>query len=411
MKWISLFIILLLPLSSSFGRGKVELGVDLFFKDGHTEDVKNKRVGLITNHTGLNADLRSTVDLFKEKSKDFTLVALFSPEHGLNGVDYAGESVEYTNKEGDKILIHSLHGKTRRPSKEMLQDIDVLIFDIQDIGVRPYTYAATLFYVMEEAVKYNIEVIVLDRPNPINGVVVDGPMLQKKWRSFIGYVNVPYCHGMTIGELALFFNEEYKVECNLTVIPMKGWERWMSFKDTGLHWVPTSPYVPEESTPVFSATTGLLGELSLVNIGIGYTLPFKIVGAPWINAKDFAEHLNHQKLPGVKFLAFHFRPMHGLYASKNCQGVKILITDEERYRPLAVQYLLLGMLKTLYPKEVASRLDVIDASKKKLFCQANGNDEILALLMEERYPAWKMIKFQEEQRKAFVEKRLKYLLY
>jgi uncharacterized protein YbbC (DUF1343 family) len=388
---------------------KVEVGLDLFFKDGRAEMIRHKRVGLITNQTGVNSALVSSIELFQQNAKEFSLVALFSPEHGISGTAYAGEKVESGKRKA--IPVHSLHGKTRRPSEQMLQGIDVLVFDIQDIGVRSYTYASTLFYVIEEAAKKGIDVIVLDRPNPINGLVVDGPMLQKKWRSFIGYINVPYCHGLTIGELALFFNEEYKIGCKLTVVAMKGWERWMGFQDTGLPWIPTSPYVPEHDTPLFAASTGILGELGMVNIGIGYTLPFKIVGAPWIQGTEFAEQLNSQKLPGVKFLPFSFRPMHGLYASKDCQGVKIMVTNSEQYRPLAVQYLILGTLKSLYPKEISSRLDAVDSTKRKLFCQANGNDEIFTLLATERSPAWKMIRFQEDARKRFVEKRKKYLLY
>ena len=148
---------------------------------------------------------------------------------------------------------------------------------------------------MEEAAKRKISVLVLDRPNPMNGLIVDGPALKEEWRSFLGYIDVCYCHGMTIGELAYFFNEEYHVGCDLTVIAMTGWQRWMAFKDTGLQWIPTSPYIPEDDTPFFYATTGILGELSLVNIGIGYTQPFKLVGAPWIRAEAFAERLDAEK--------------------------------------------------------------------------------------------------------------------
>jgi uncharacterized protein YbbC (DUF1343 family) len=408
-KAFALLLIFVMFCSSAHCAKKVELGIDIFFKDEIYTSLKHKKVGLITNQTGLSRDLHSTIDLFKQHAKHIQLVALFSPEHGIEGASYAGEHVDHTK--ANQLPVYSLHGKTRRPTDKMLEGIDVLIFDIQDIGVRAYTYEATLFYVMEEAAKRQIEVIVLDRPNPINGLIVDGPMLQKEWRSFLGYVNVPYCHGMTLGELARFFNTEYRINCALKIVQMTGWERWMTFKDTGLHWIPTSPNVPEADTPIFAATTGILGELSIVNIGIGYTMPFKIVGAPWIKAKEFAEHLNSQKMAGVQFLPFHFRPMFGLYASKNCEGVNIIITDVQQYHPVSVQYLLMGMLKTMYPKEVGTRLDSIDPTKKKLFCQANGNEELFSLLKTERYPAWKMIQFEEDQRKLFLQKRQKYLLY
>ena len=199
----------------------------------------------------------------------------------------------------------------------MLKGIDLLIYDIQDIGSRSYTFLSTLLYVMEEAAKQQIKVMVLDRPNPINGIVMDGPMLEEKWRSFLGYINVPYCHGMTIGELAQYFNGEYKIGCDLEVIPMKGWKRTMSFKDTHLPWVPTSPHVPEAETALVYPVTGILGELGIVNIGIGYTLPFKLIGAPWIQAEAFAEQLNQQQFPGVRFLPFYYRPFYGKFEGEN----------------------------------------------------------------------------------------------
>jgi uncharacterized protein YbbC (DUF1343 family) len=395
--------------TSLFSQAKVQLGVDVFFQEPHKEKLKGKRLGLITNHTGMNGSLKSTIDLFLENSSQFTLAAIFCPEHGLSGIGYAAEKIEHFVDKN--IPIYSLHGDSRRPSAKMLKEIEVLVYDIQETGVRAYTYASTLFYAMEEAAAHKIPVVVFDRPNPLSGLLVDGPMMKDKFRSFVGYVNVPYCHGMTIGELALFFNEEYKIGCDLMVVPMKGWERKMSFNDTGLTWIPTSPYVPEPDTPFYSATTGIMGELELVNIGIGYTLPFKLVGAPWINGEDFAKQLNAQNFPGVYFIPFAFRPFYGLYKGKDCHGVKIVITDYAQYKPLSVQYLLLGMLKTLYPKEIESKLREISHAKAKFFSQINGNDEFFEWLKNEKYIAWKFIEFQKEERDQFLPKREKYLLY
>jgi len=293
----------------------------------------------------------------------------------------------------------------------MLRGIEIVIFDIQDIGIRPYTYISSLFYMMEEAAKYGIEIIVLDRPNPMGGIIVDGPMLDKNWRSFIGYVNVPYCHGMTVGELAQFFNAEYAIHAKLRVIPLQGWKRDMDFFHTGLIWIPTSPYVPEADTPFYMATTGLLGELELVNIGIGYTLPFKCVGAPWIDADTFAAKLNEQRCAGVHFLPFHYRPFYGLYKEEECHGVLIRILDPTCYRPSTTQYLIMGILKSLYPKEVERRLTHQNSGKKQLFCKANGNAEAWRLLREEKYIAWKLVALDKEERKHFLEIRKKYLLY
>lgn len=386
----------------------IDLGIDVFFKEGHYKQLKGKKIGLITNHTGVNKECVPTAELIRAKDNDLGLVALFCPEHGFDGSAYAAEKI------GDgvdrcRIPIYSLHGDTRRPTDEMLKGIDVLIYDIQDIGVRPYTYATTLFYVMEEAAKRKIQVIVMDRPNPINGMIVDGSMLEEKWRSFIGYINIPYCHGMTIGELAGLFNAEYKVECDLKVIPMKGWDRSMRFSDTGLLWIPTSPNIPEPDTPLFCASTGIIGELGIVNIGIGYTLPFKVVGAPWINAELFADRLNAQNLSGVHFIPFHFSPFYGSLKGEECHGVLIKVTNSKTYRPLSVQYLLIGLLKSLYPNQVKEALEKINQTKKQLFCNANGNEEIYRLLKDEQYIAWRMISYGKKEREEFKKIREKYL--
>lgn len=385
--------------------GAVSPGLEVFFQENLHEKLADKRFGLITNHTGVDLQMRSSVELFQEFTN---LVALFSPEHGLKGQHYAWEAVSHSMQ--DKIPVYSLHGETRRAKPEMLKGIDVLVYDIQCTGVRAYTYPTTLFYMMEEAAKLGIEMIVLDRPNPINGLIVDGPMLDEKWRSFIGYINVPYCHGMTIGELARFFNEEYKIGCKLRVVPMKGWDRSMSYRDTGLVWIPPSPNIPEPDTPLFCPATGILGELQLLNIGVGFTMPFKIVGAPWVDAAVFAEKLNGQKLPGVRFHPFYFRPFWGLYKGVDCQGVLIQVTDMKTYKPVCVQYLLLGMIKSLYPQEFAKRSSLSE-SRKELFCKANGTDQIFKILTQEKYAVWKLLEFDRAERTAFLEKRKKYLLY
>jgi uncharacterized protein YbbC (DUF1343 family) len=391
---------------SAFSHEKVMPGVNVFFEDRYYEALKNKRIGLITNQTGVDWNMRSTVQLFLEHAPVLQVVALFSPEHGLNGQKYA--AVRVKDDQASDIPVYSLHGDTRRPTSEMLKGVDVLIYDIQCVGSRAYTYPTTLFYAMEEAAKKGIEVIVLDRPNPINGLTIDGPMLDEKWRSFIGYVNVPYCHGMTIGELAQFFNAEYHVGCKLKVIPMKGWKRSMTYSDTKLVWIPPSPNIPEADTPLFYPSTGILSGLKILNVGVGYTLPFKIVGAPWIDAKKYAAKLNEQKLGGVCFLPFYFRPFYGLYKGEDCQGVLIRATDPRRYRPIAVQYVLLGVLKSMYPKEFANRLSKVPSLD--LFNQANGTDAVYRILSEEKYATWKLLELHRPERKAFAEIRKKYLL-
>lgn len=385
----------------------IDLGIDTLFKENYDKELKDKRVGLISNHTGVDSHLQPTIKVLQNNG--IKLIALFTPEHGWEGNQYANKKVVTRTKNG--LPLHSLYDTTRRPNDHMLKDVDLLMYDIQDIGVRSYTYGTTLLYVMEEAAKRNIPVIVLDRPNPINGMIIDGGMLEKKWRSFIGYINVPYCHGMTIGELALFFNGEYKIGCNLKVIPMKGWQRTMTFKDTGLSWIPTSPHIPEADTPIFYASTGILGELGMVNIGVGYTLPFKIIGAPWINAELFSKKLNSQRMSGVYFVPFHYSPFYGSLKNQECHGVLIRITNLQQYRPLHVQSLLIGTLKNLYPQKMKECLEKMDKNKKTLLCKAAGNEEIYRLMLSEHHITWKMITYQQEERERFKKTRKKYLLY
>lgn len=410
------FILLFLSILSLFTHlqaakpPKVKVGAELLFTDAYANLIKGKRVGLITNHTAVNNKMISTIDLLKKNAAKygFTLTALFAPEHGITGSAHASEAVK-DEKDPDGIPIYSLHGSTRRPTEKMLAKIDLLLFDIQDIGSRSYTYSTTLFYAMEEAAKRHIPVVVLDRPNPINGLVIDGPMLEEKWRSMVGYINVPYCHGMTIGELARFFNAEYQVGCQLEVVPMKGWQRSMTFQDTGLPWVPTSPYVPEATTAFFYPITGILGELKIVNTGIGYTLPFKLVGAPWIDAKLFAQQLNNQKFPGVYFEPFCYRPFYGRFAHEDCEGVLIVVTDPLSYKPVSTQFLLMGMLKSLYPEKFKEAL-ANSSDRKSMFCKVNGTDKIYNIVSKEKNIVWKLRSFQEKEREEFAQLRKKYLM-
>jgi len=387
----------------------VKVGMERLLSPEYQHLVKNKRIGLITNQTGVLSNLQTNIDYLysRQKSHHFQLAALFAPEHGINGAQHASEEV--VEAKYRKIPVYSLHGKTRRPTKEMLSRIDVLVFDIQDIGSRSYTFVNTLFYAMEEAKKAGIPVIVTDRPNPINGRVVDGPMLENKWRSFLGYVNVPYCHGMTVGELARFFNKEYQVGCELYVIPMQGWKREMTFQDTRLPWVPTSPNIPEPTTTFYYPITGIIGELQLVNIGIGFTMPFKVVGAPWINGEQLAEKLNGQKLPGIKFHPFCYKPYYGKYAKEECSGVLITVTDPETFLPVQTQYMLIGMMKSLYPKKFEAALQQCEKNLD-LFHKVNGSEIPYHILKSQRYPGWALREVHQQERGKFKQLRTKYLI-
>jgi len=409
MHYVFFFIVAFFP-SLVLASPRISLGIDRLMTADFTPLLRNKRIGLICNHTSVNSKGEPTVEVLKRHAKEgeYTLISLFAPEHGVRGSAHAEKHVadEY---DSDGIPVYSLFGATMRPTERMLQEIDVFIYDIQDIGTRSYTYSTTLFLAMEEAAKRDIQVIVLDRPNPINGLIVDGPMVEEKWRSIVGYVNVPYCHGMTIGELAHFFNEEYHIGCSLDVVPMKGWKRRMSFQDTGLVWIPSSPHIPEPSTVFYYPSTGMLGELQLLNIGVWYSLPFKIVGAPWIDADAFSQKLNEQKFPGVDFRPFHFRPYYGRFAHQECHGVLIVITDTEHYKPATTQYLLLGMLKSLYPKQFQ---DAVKAAEKRktMFCRVNGTEEVYRLMTQEKYIIWPLKELHRKEREAFLARRQKYLI-
>jgi uncharacterized protein YbbC (DUF1343 family) len=389
--------------------GRIEVGIDRLFQPEYTHLVEGKKVGLLTNQTGVNGHLERTLDLFERQHEagKLTLVGVFAPEHGLTGAEYAGEHVP--NQKTEKgVSVYSLYGDTRRPTNEMLKGIDIIVYDIQDIGCRSYTFASTLFFVMEEAAKKGIEVLVLDRPNPMGGKISDGPMVEEKNRSFVGYVNVPYCHGMTIGELSRFFNEEYKVGCALTVVPMKGWKRGMRFEETGLSWIPTSPNIPEPSSPFFYPATGILGELQLVSIGIGGSMPFKVVVAPWIDRKLLAKRLNQGCPEGVHFQETRVKPYTGKNAAKICDGVLIIVTDWNRFNPIRVQYWLFDVLKRMYPKQFRQALLGL-GKQLEFFHRICGTRAVYDILLNEENLYPKLITLQTEERHAFLKLRQKYL--
>lgn len=400
--YLALLFLFIAPLSA----GDVQVGIDVLKAQGFSQ-LKNKKIGLISNQTAVNKELRLTLDILKENAKEYKVVALFAPEHGFFGRDYAAEEVAETEIDG--IPVFSLHGTTRRPTKEMLKGINLLIYDVQDIGSRSYTYITTLFYVMEEAAKHKIPVLVLDRPNPINGITVDGPMLEEEMRSMVGYLNVPYCHGMTIGELARYFNEEYKVGCQLDVVPMRGWLRSMSYRDTGLPWIPTSPHIPESDTPLYYPITGILGEMGIVNIGVGYTLPFKLIGAPWINGKELAKALNAHRHGGIYFTPFYYCPFYGKYKNENCQGVLISVSNPLKYKPLAAQFLLIHTLRKLYPKEFSESLKQ-NKGRKAMFCKVTGSGKAWDLLGQKNNLLGELRALHEGGRRSFLEKRRSYLI-
>jgi len=278
----------------------MELGIDRLESRGF-DSLKGKRVGLITNQTGVNSAGRKTREILA-KASGVKLAALFTPEHGLDGKELAGKYVANRKDPLTGVLAHSLYGPTRKPTPEMLKGIDVLVYDMQDIGVRSYTYVSTMARCMEAAGECGIEFMVLDRPNPLGGVRVEGPPVEPQWISFVGQLPVPYVHGMTCGELARMLNERkwMAAQCRLTVVKMQGWDRSMVWADTGLPWIKTSPNIPRPDSPAYYVATGIAGSLAGLETGVGGPTPFEICAGKGINPEAFSNTIRNLKLDGVQ---------------------------------------------------------------------------------------------------------------
>jgi len=371
-----LLLLFFLILPTVIQAQRVSLGIDVLQKNNFSL-LTGKRVGLITNQTGVNSKLESTLDLFK-RAKNFKLTAVFSPEHGLKGLIAAGQSYNGYIDSLTGIKYFSLYGKTAKPTKEMLEDIDVLVYDIQDIGVRSYTYISTLGLAMEAAAENKIQFIVLDRPNPLGGLRIEGNVVEDDYRSFVSNYAIPYVYGLTCGELANLINTKSalgnKVKCKLTVVKMEGWERNMLYKDTGLIWVPTSPNVPYMETPSYLVASGVLGELVVFGIGITYTLPFQTFAAEWIDADTLAVKMNTLNLPGVLFRPISYKVLYGDWKDKILNGVQIHITDFEKVNLLEMQFYFLQVYHQLYPD--TNTFTLATTARMKMFDKVMGTDRV-----------------------------------
>jgi uncharacterized protein YbbC (DUF1343 family)/CubicO group peptidase (beta-lactamase class C family) len=322
-------------------------GIDVLQRDGYRQLV-DQRIGLITNHTGRNRSGVSDVELFRTAA-GVNLVGLFSPEHGFEGkLDVSKIEDSADKKTGLKIF--SLYGETRKPTPEMLAEIDTLVFDIQDVGARFYTYISTMGEAMRAAAELKKRFVVLDRPNPINGIDVAGPMLDAGSESFVGFHNLPVRHGMTTGELARMLASELKLELDLEVIRCEGWSRNQFWDATNLMWVNPSPNMRSLTQALLYPGVGLL-ETTNVSVGRGTDTPFEILGAPWIHATKFAAALNAQQLAGVAFVPIEFTPNSSKFANESCGGVNLVITDRSSFEPLRVGFELACQLRALYPND------------------------------------------------------------
>ncbi len=388
----------------------VETGLEMLVKSKF-EILKGKKVGLITNPTGVDRNLKSAVDIINS-FPGVKLTALYGPEHGVRGEFTAGEIIGSSVDPVTKLPVYSLYGKTRKPTKEMLKGIDILVYDVQDIGSRSYTFISTLGLAMEAAAENNIPFVVLDRPNPLGGIRMEGCLVQPGFTSFVSQFPVPYIHGMTVGELARFLNEEGLlkdgIKCRLEVIKMTGWNRNMSFEETGLPWVPSSPHIPHARSALFYPATGIIGELYVASIGVGYTLPFQLFAAEWINGDSLAANLNTLNLPGVIFRPVHYKPYYSVSQGKMVHGVQIHLTDQNKAPLTMIQFYILQEAHKLWPDKDFFAL--CEKSRLDMFDKVCGTDEVRTEF-QKTWHVSSILDLWMREIPAFRERAEKYFLY
>ncbi|MGY3717655.1 exo-beta-N-acetylmuramidase NamZ family protein [Sutcliffiella cohnii] len=328
------------------GSNIIKIGLDRLIENPQL--LSGKRIGLITNPTGINYELKSTVDIIHELA-DVQLVALYSVEHGLRGEGQAGENIETYYDKKTNLPVYSLYGKNMRPTKEMVKDIDLFLYDIQDVGVRFYTYISTMAYTMEAAKEFDLGYVVLDRPNPITGKV-EGNILKEGFTSFVGAYPIATRYGLTSGELAHFLNNHFKINCNLTVFELENWKRTDWYDETGLPWVAPSPNLPTLNSSILYPGTCLL-EGTNISEGRGTTLPFEVFGAPWMDSEVILDALEKLNFKGVKFRRHYFKPVFSKYAGDLVDGIQIHITNREELEAWNLGIHIINTVSTLYPNE------------------------------------------------------------
>lgn len=390
---------------------RVRLGCEELAARGFRE-LQGKRVGLIANQTSVNANGEPTWQVLR-RAPGVKLVALFAPEHGLAGDLPAGK--EFTNSvHGPTGLpVYSLYGPgpTRKPTPAMLRGLDVLVYDLQDTGFRAYTYISTLGLAMEACGAAGVEFVVLDRPNPLGGVRVEGPRLDPAFRSFVGQWNVPLIYGLTPGELARMINGEGWItnRCRLTVVPLSGWKRAMTWRDTGLPWVPASPNVRTPSAALGMPATGLVGELGGLNIGLGGDYPFRCYAAPWLDGQKLATHLNRLRLPGVRFNPFSYQPSRGAFRGQTVHGVWLEFSDPTRAPLVALNFYALEAVRKLTGRNLLAEA-VKSGKTLSMFDKLMGGDRTRKALLAGR-PAAEIVASWKADEAAFRQRRQPYLLY
>ena len=401
--------------ADSVSRVKVKTGIEVLRERGFA-GLEGRRVGLVTNPSGADRYLKSTVDILFE-APQVNLVALYGPEHGVRGDVYAGGKVVDSKDEATGLPIYSLYGSTRKPTPEMLEGIDVMVYDIQDVGARSYTFISTLGLVMEACAAKGIEVMVLDRPNPLGGNKIEGCYVEQPFNSFVSQYRIPYVYGLTVGELAVMINEEgmnrgqkgdqEPVKCKLTVVPMEGWTRDMLYEDTGLPWILPSPNIPFKESPMYYVSSGICGELyGFMNIGIGYTLPFQIFGALWLDPDKLKEKLDSYGLEGVSFRTIWYKPYFGSLAGKLVKGLQFFFTDYPKARLTETQFYVMQAVAELYPDKKA--FDIVTGIG--LFDKVCGTDYVRKEFVK-RYKVEDIIDYWRKDEEHFRNLSRQYHLY
>ena len=402
-----LFLSILLIFTASVSAATVQTGIEVLRADGF-KLLEGKRVGLTTNPTGVDSNLKSTIDILWE-AENVNLVALYGPEHGVRGNVHAGDVVDNEVDKKTGLKMYSLYGKTKKPNKEMMDEIDVMVYDIQDNGCRSYTYISTMGMLMEACIEHGKELIVLDRPNPLGGEKIEGCLVEDGYISFVSQFKIPYLYGQTPGELALYLNAtDYENKCKLTVVEMKGWERDMTWDETGLEWIVASPHVPHGQSAVFYPVTGIFGEFGYISIGVGYTLPFEVMGAPWISADTLAEAMNALELPGLEFRPIYYKPYYSTFQGELCQGVQIHILDYEKARLSEVQFLIVQELMRLWPEK--DWFQLCNQKRFGMFDKVCGTNKIREMFGK-RYQWEDIREYWYKDVEAYREASSKYYLY
>ena len=405
-------IVLLLVFPSNAEKIKVQTGIEVL-KSENFKSLQGKRVGLITNPTGVDNAMKSTIDILFE-APNVKLVALYAPEHGVRGDIYAGDKVTDTIDNKTGVPVYSLYSRSAKNYADVMKNIDVLVYDIQDIGSRSYTYISTMGKAMQAAAEAGVEFMVLDRPNPLGGNRIEGNLAEDGYISGVSQFKIPYLYGLTCGELALMLNAEPQLgntkPCKLQVIKMKGWKRKMLYSETGLEnrWIPSSPHIPEANSAFYYQASGIVGEFDYMSIGVGYTIPFKIFAAPWINAVDLTNRLNNLQLPGVIFRPIYLQPFYDAFKGQNIQGVQIHITDFQKVSLTEIQFYVVQEAVALYPDH---KLFTDEFSKRfGMFDKVCGTNQIRKLFGS-RY-RWEDAKgYWNKDVESFRELSKKYYLY